>query len=221
VFIAVRAPLQSIATRVISAEIGTQRTGQPTAARGRSCARGLESRRQAEAMTDLFADIDPQPRPWTASGAPWVRRIVFVLFVVFIAAALANEFGQEATRSASAAPAARLSVTAPEVLRGGLLAQARIEIEARSAIEHPQLVLGEGWFEGMQVSSIEPQPAAEAGQGREVSLSYDPLDAGQTLTVWVQLQVDPTRVGRRPADVRLQDGKTTIATISRTMTVLP
>jgi len=82
-------------------------------------------------------------------------------------------------------------------------------------------VLDDGWLEGMQISSIEPQPTSESSRDGRVVLSYGRLRAGQRLVVWVQSQVDPTNPGRRKYGLLLQDATTDVARIDRTITVLP
>ena len=52
-------------------------------------------------------------------------------------------------------------------------------------------------------------------------LSYDGLDAGERLVVWLQFEVDPTNVGHRSYDLELDDGEAAIATVHRDLTVFP
>jgi hypothetical protein len=139
-----------------------------------------------------------------------------------VALALLNVFGQEPSTSRAAGAAASFDLSAPEHVRGGLLFQGRIHIVARRAVAAPQLVLAEGWFEGMQVNTIEPAATDEApAEGRRVALTYGRLEPGDELTVWVQLQVDPSIPGTRPLDVELRDGGAPIAAVRRDITVLP
>jgi len=140
---------------------------------------------------------------------------------LFALAALVDLFGQQAEQSSAGGRGARLTVSAPEVVRGGLLTQVRMRIHALRTIQQPNLILDRGWVEGMQVNGIEPQPSNESGYARNVILGYDRIDAGSTLTVWLALQVDPTFPGKRTANVRLRDGTTPLATVSRSLTVLP
>ena len=44
-------------------------------------------------------------------------------------------------------------------------------------------MLDDGWLEGMQISSIEPQPTSESSRDGRVVLSYGRLRAGQRLVV--------------------------------------
>jgi hypothetical protein len=106
-------------------------------------------------------------------------------------------------------------------VRGGLFFQSRIEIRALRALEHPRLVLDEGWVEGMQVNSIEPAPVGEANRDGRVVLSYDRVDAGERLVVRLQFEVNPTNVGHRSYGLELDDAETRVAAIDRQITVFP
>ncbi len=172
-------------------------------------------------MSDLFAEVEDPPRSAHSRAAPWTKRAILTVLAVFIVAVLAGAAGQQPSRSSAAGPRARLVLLAPDVVRGGLLVQVRFEIHAITAITQPRLVLQRGYFEGMQVSSIEPSPPQETGHGTDVALGLPAMAAGADRTVWMQLQVDPTTVGDRPANVTLQDGPTTLVRISHRITVLP
>jgi len=67
----------------------------------------------------------------------------------------------------------------------------------------------------------EPAPAEEASRDGDLALSYGPLSEGDRLVVYMQLQVNPTNVGRRSADVGLYDGESLVARVERTITVFP
>jgi hypothetical protein len=170
-------------------------------------------------MSDLFAE-----REIDAAGvrrAPWVRRWVLCLFAAFALLALLNVFGQRPKDSSAATPAAVLRLNAPEAVRGGLFFQARVDVRAVQALEHPRLVLDRGWLEGMQVNSTEPDPMSEATRDGRVVLSYDALDAGDTLTVWMQFEVNPTNRGRHAYGVELDDAEQRVARIDRRITIFP
>jgi len=172
-------------------------------------------------VTELFSELAADPEPRQVRVGLWVRRAFIAAFVVIAALGLANVFGQRTSRSATQAPTASLRLTAPTTVRGGLFFQSRVEIGARTALQHPRLVLDHGWTEGMQVNSIEPNPVSEAGRDGRVVLSYDALDAGERLVVWLQFEVNPTNVGRRSYGLELDDAETKIAAIDRDITVLP
>jgi hypothetical protein len=152
---------------------------------------------------------------------PVYRRALLALIAVLPVLALLNVFGQDPSTSAATSPAASLSVTAPAELRGGLIFQVRVEVVAHSDIAKPQIAMSPGWWQEMSVNSIEPQPSTENSNNGSVVLSYDRLQSGQSLVVWLYFQVNPTNVGSRDEDIALYDGKTQLARIERSVTVFP
>jgi hypothetical protein len=140
---------------------------------------------------------------------------------VVVIVALSGVVGQRATTGSAAGPAATLSVRAPETVRGGLLFQSRIEIDALHDISQPRLVFQKGWFEGMQENSINPQPDGMVTRNGRVVMSYPDLQAGDHMTIWLQFQVNPTAIGHRRYGVELDAAERPIATVHRTITVLP
>jgi hypothetical protein len=180
--------------------------------------RALANRARVSA---LFSEVAADTSPRGVIIGLRARWALMSLFAAIAALAAIGFFGQRLTESAAVAPAATLRLSAPKVVRGGLLFQSRVDIRARRAIEHPRIVLANGWLEQMQFNTLEPQPMSEAGRDGRVVLSYDPLDAGDRLVVWMQFQVNPVDVGHRSYDVELDDGDRPIARIERTITVLP
>ena len=172
-------------------------------------------------MTRLFTDVAAVPDPRGVTIGLWARRAVMAVFAAIAVLGLLDVFGQGTTQTVARTPAAVVRVTAPPAVRGGLFFQSRVEIRAVRALEHPRLLLDEGWIEGMQVNSIEPGPVGEAGRDGRVVLSYDKLDAGERLVVWLQFEVDPTNTGRRSYALELDDAETKVAAIHRDITVLP
>ena len=71
------------------------------------------------------------------------------------------------------------------------------------------------------MNSTEPDPMSEATRDGRVVLSYDALDAGDTLTVWMQFEVNPTNRGRHGYGVELDDAEQRVARIDRRITIFP
>ena len=111
--------------------------------------------------------------------------------------------------------------TSPAHLRGGLLYQGRIVVEARETIDKPVIELAPGWIEQMQVNTVAPSPDSEVSRDGKWSLEYARLAAGDRLTVWMQFGINPTGAGRRDQSVRLLDGDEPIAEVERRVTVYP
>lgn len=123
-----------------------------------------------------------------------------------VVAGLTGAVGQEESVTRAAGAVARLDVRAPRTLRGGLLWKGRITVRARRRIERPELILGAGWVDGMQLNTIEPASSEEGTRGDSLTLTYGTLQAGQELTVYLQMQVDPETRGRQDLSVSLEGG---------------
>jgi hypothetical protein len=172
-------------------------------------------------VSALFEEIAADTSPRGVIVGMRARWVLMGLFAAIALGGLIGFFGQRLSESAAVGPAATLRLSAPNVVRGGLFFQSRIDIRARAAIAHPRIVLARGWLEQMQFNTLEPQPVSEAGRDGRVVLSYDKLDAGDRLVVWSQFQVNPVNVGHRSYDVELDDGDHPVAGLERTITVLP
>jgi hypothetical protein len=155
-------------------------------------------------------------------SGPWGRRAFILLFGAVAIVALLNVFGQRGTRDTADSAAAKLEVSGPDHLRGGLYYQSLITVRAHQAIEHPQLVLNRGWLDGLTINTTEPQASQESNTGGgNLAFQYDKLDAGEVLRVWIQYQVNPTTVTRRTQVLELDDGPHKLVTLRRKFTVFP
>jgi hypothetical protein len=152
---------------------------------------------------------------------PAIRRTLLALVAVLLVLGLVNLFGQRPSTSRAATPAAVLSVYAPSHVRGGLLYTARFHVTARADVKKALLVLDPGWFEGMQVNSIVPQPVQDASRNGRTVFDLGHIAEGHSSILWIQFQVNPTNVGRRSQNIELDDGPNVISTIHRSITVYP
>ncbi|MFL5899175.1 MAG: hypothetical protein ACJ76D_12090 [Solirubrobacterales bacterium] len=174
-------------------------------------------------MADLPQGIDlPRHRDFEGRRTgQWLRHGFLVLLSAFVVAALLNAFGARTSTEEASATAASLKVTAPERVRGGLLYQARLEIEANEAIGAPTLVFDKGWIEETTVNTLEPEPAETTTDLGHLKVRYAPLPPGRTLTVYISLQANPNDVGTHNADVALYDADEEIVSIDRTQVNFP
>jgi hypothetical protein len=152
---------------------------------------------------------------------PRIRFAVLLVIAAIIVAGLLNVFGQSPGTRTAAGEAAELRVSAPMAARGGLIYEARFEVEARRDLNQPAFVLDPGWFDGLTINTFQPDPTDwEQRNGRNV-LIYGPVEAGQKLVVRLQYQVNPTAVGRRDQDVVLEDSGEVLAVVDRSATLYP
>jgi hypothetical protein len=151
----------------------------------------------------------------------WIRRGLFGLVCLVPVLALFNVFGQRPETSTGAGAAARLSVTAPSRVRGGLLYQARFRITANEKLDQAELVLARGWIDDLTINTLEPSPASETSRDGKLAFDLGPISAGRSYVLFIDYQVNPTNVGRQDQAVTLYDGKRALVTLHRTLTVFP
>lgn len=150
-----------------------------------------------------------------------IRRAITGLVALFCLAGLLNVFGQRPGTSRAAVSAASLKLYAPSRIRGGLFYEARFTIDALQDLKKATLVLDSGWAEGITINTIEPSPIGEASRNGKLVLELGHIPAGDTYLLFVQVQVNPTNVGRRSQDVALYDGDAFLTSIDREVTVFP
>jgi hypothetical protein len=160
---------------------------------------------------------DLEGRDWHA----WIRRALLLLVGAIPLLALFNVFGQRPHVETVLAAPAKLELYAPSHLRGGLIWEARFTVSAHSDLKRATLVLDQGWMEGMTINTVEPSPIGEASRDGRLVLELGHVPAGQKHALYIQIQVNPTTVGRNAQDVRLYDGDRLLATLHRTVTVFP
>jgi hypothetical protein len=151
----------------------------------------------------------------------YVRRSLLALVTLFLLAGLFNAFGQRPSGATASARGATLKVYSPTRVRGGLMFEARFTITAERELKDAQIVLSQGWLEGMTINTIEPSPIGEASRNGSLALDLGHVPAGEQHVLYMQFQVNPTNVGRRSIDTQLQDGSRLLLTIHRTITVFP
>jgi hypothetical protein len=94
-------------------------------------------------------------------------------------------------------------------------------VYANRDLKRATLELDRGWMEGFTINTIEPSPIGEGSHDGRLVLELGHIPAGQKYSLYLQIQVNPTNVGRRSQGVRLYDGQTLIATIHRRVTIFP
>jgi hypothetical protein len=152
----------------------------------------------------------------------WLRRGVFAVILAVPCLAVFNVFGQRPETLSASGPPARLELYAPDVVRGGVLFEARFHVTATRELEDARLVLDPGWAEGVSINTIEPSPIGEASANGKLSLDLGHVPQGDRHLLFMQFQVNPTNVAwHRRADVALYDGDEHIVTLRRTVTVYP
>jgi hypothetical protein len=151
----------------------------------------------------------------------WIRRTLLLIPLALVIVALTNVLGQRPSTSTASGAAARLEVTAPTHARSGVIYAARFRIDAVRELRKARLVLDPGWADGYTVNGATPQPLTEASADGRLSFGFGHIPAGEHVSFWLSLQVNPTTVGTHAQTVRLYDGSTQLLTVHRSVFVFP
>jgi hypothetical protein len=160
-------------------------------------------------------------RDGTRAAETWARRLFLGAVAAIAVLALGNVFGQRPVDTAASGGGVTLEVSAPTKLRGGVFYMGRFRMTAAEEVESATLLLDRGWLDSMSINTIEPAPVGEASRDGRLALDFGHLPAGETITAYLEFQVNPTNVGRRSQGVGFYDGERLLAQADRTVTVFP
>ncbi len=152
---------------------------------------------------------------------PIIRRVLVGLLAAILVLGLFSVFGQSVRVSAAESPAARLEVSAPTKVRGGIFFQARFRVQAAEDIENATLVLDPDWLEDITLNTVEPSPVGEASRDGRIALELGRIPAGDEHRLYLHFQVNPTALGTRSQDVDLYDGERLLLSLDRDALVWP
>ena len=170
-----------------------------------------------------YVDLD-KSRDW--KGRPferWLPEVIFGLLCLIPVLALFNVFGQNPSTERVVNPngVASLELTAPKVVRSGLLFQARFDIRTKRELKDAVLVLDPGWNESMTLNTIEPSPSSESSRNGSLSLDLGAIPAGKLWRQYIQFQANPVNAGTQTQGVTLYDGNVPILHLNREIKVWP
>jgi hypothetical protein len=151
----------------------------------------------------------------------WWRRVVLSVVAALPILALLNVFGQHAQPISVQSPAATLLIDSPAHVRGGLIFTTEIQITAHQPLQDTRLYLENGWFKGMTLNGISPQPSQQSAQGRWQVWDFGQLHQGVAFTLFIAWQANATNPGRHAQDIALYDGSTRLMIVHRALTVFP
>ncbi len=172
-----------------------------------------------EAPESLTLATHRDRRNWWQSV--WIHRVLLLAPLALVIVALFDVFGQRPVSSAASASGARLEVNAPTHARSGLIYAARFHIDALRSLKRATLILSPGWADGYTVNGQAPQPLTQGSSNGDLSYGFGHIPAGQHLTFWLSLQVNPTTIGHHAQTVSLYDGETRLAVVHRSIFIFP
>lgn len=144
------------------------------------------------------------------------------LLAALMALALSGMLGgaPNPTRSVATA-AARLEVNTPRVIRNGEFFETRITVTPRRPIADLVLGVTPALWRDITVNTMIPAAAEEEYAGGAYRFSYGATDAGETLRIKIDSQINPSLFRGAAGHVIVYDGETPVAELTVRMRVLP
>lgn len=148
--------------------------------------------------------------------------LALAILGILLGSALLGAFGggPDPTRTVRAS-AATLAVTAPRVLRNGEFFEIRVRIAANRAIARPVLAVSPGYWRHLTMNTMIPAPVGESFEDGEFRFEFEPLEAGKSLELKIDGQINPARLGSSSGMVRLLDDTAPLAELPVHLRVLP
>ena len=176
----------------------------------------MATTRSASGFPDGIAQADADGR---GARLNWIS--LAVLGAVMLAALLGALGGGKARSIAADAPAARLEVHTPRVLRNGMFFETRIHVAAKAPIADAVIVIPASLWRDMTVNTMIPAPSEEKAEKGNFRFSYRAMKPGDTLDIKIDGQINPPLFAGNSGSIALHDGERTIAAIPVEITVLP
>jgi hypothetical protein len=174
------------------------------------------------------AAVEATPTPPTEQPlarirrAMWERRVLILLLVLIVLAALTGLLGVHARTVAASGKGYDLSVRYAATARPGISVPLEVQVQHAGGFSGPiTLAVSRSYLDALQVGSTIPEPTQSTSDGDAVLLTFD-APSGSTFDVAWQVEIDPaTNAGRYRGAVAVMDsGDQAVAARFRTW-VLP
>lgn len=139
-----------------------------------------------------------------------------------VAAGLSGALGGAPNTPVAVANAdASLVIDTPLTIRNGEFFETRIRVEARRPIADAVLAIAPSLWRDMTVNTMIPAAAEEKFERGSYAFSYGPLDAGATLLIKIDGQINPPLFAGTSGTIELRDGERPLAAVPLSIRVLP
>jgi len=168
---------------------------------------------RSAAMEEAEIPLDPpdgikdpvhRAQLWDRHASP----ISFLILGSLLAAAVTGNFGgQPSPRVDADFGVARLSVLTPTVIRNGEFFETAIDIRADEPLSDATLAVEAGLWRDMTINTMIPAAAEEEYKDGEYRFAYGPLEAGETLSVKIDGQINPPLFAGNEGVIAVYDGE--------------
>jgi hypothetical protein len=154
------------------------------------------------------------------SGQFHALPVGLILLSAVMLVGLLGVAGREETASASGG-GVRLEWHAPTLIRNGEFFEIRINLEATEAIARPVLGIDASLWEDFTVNTFIPAAVDESSADGEFLFEFAPLEAGSSLHVKIDAQINPDTLGGNAGTVTVYDGDEALVSLPLQIEVLP
>ena len=169
-------------------------------------------------LPDGVPAIDSHKGLWDRYASPLA---LLILGGLLFAAWLGVAGGQPSPRTHTDFGIAKLSVKTPTVIRNGEFFETDIRLTAAARLEDATLGVDADLWRDMTINTMIPAPAEESYDAGEMRFSYGPLEAGQTLRVKIDGQINPPLFAGNKGAIAVYDGDRLIGRQQIAIRVLP
>lgn len=146
---------------------------------------------------------------------------ILILGGLLLAAFLGFTGGQPSTPKSADFGDARLVVKTPTTIRNGEFFETDITLTAGVPIEDAIIAVAPTLWQDMTVNTMIPAPAEESFEDGLFHFSYGPLDAGDSVHVKIDGQINPPLFAGTKGEIAVFDGGRRIGTMPLRIKVLP
>lgn len=168
------------------------------------------------ATPDGISDRDMRPARRHFAGA-FAPLLLGAVVVTGLSGVLGGYGSSARTRNA----AASLSIEAPKRIRNGEFFETVIRATATSATEDLTIIIPADLYHHVTINTMIPAAQSEAYADGAFRFGFGPHDAGETIEVKIDSQINPARFGHSSGIFEVADGGRTLARLPWRMEVLP
>lgn len=151
-----------------------------------------------------------------------VRWFALVLLATILLVAMLGTFGGwENPKITDRGEAGSLTIEAPETLRNGEFFELHLTGAAHRAIAKPTLAVSSSYWRDLTINTMIPAPASEAYEDGFFLFEFDPLDAGKSIDLKIDGQVNPPMFAGTEGAVEWRDGDAVLARLPVRLKVFP
>lgn len=159
-----------------------------------------------------------RPRLWDRHASPIS---ILILGGILLAAWLGVTGGQPSPPRAADFGDARLIVKTPTTIRNGEFFETDITLIAKAPIEDAVIAVSPALWHDMTVNTMIPAAAGESFEDGRFHFSYGRLDAGDSLHVKIDGQINPPLFAGTEGEITVLDGDRRIGAMPLRIKVRP